>query len=202
VASLVIDTSSELTAFFEAAVRGAAESRGYDPDAPSALYVVGVLSDYARPEALQNERLDRPLTFLLADALETAGPERFLRLRGLGDHVLYLSGFFADHLESCGAPPTFVRSVGAKAYDAAGAMLRRAGGVKQGPDVFDELASNFDELAHLLADVADTLYATSATNPRGVLDLYERWSKRGSPTLADALARAGIVPTRGKGLLH
>src|SRR5262249_3597179 len=168
---------------FEEAVREAAKARGYDPNAPSALYLAGILAAYARPEWFALGALGRPLTLVLAEALEAAGAERFLKLRGLGDHVLYVSGFFADHIESSGVAPTFVRSVGRTAYDAAAAMLRRAGGRARGPDVFDELASNFDELVLVLAEVADALRAASANDPRSVVDLYERWARRGSSAL-------------------
>jgi len=81
-------------------------------------------------------------------------------------------------------------------------MLRRAGGEARGPDVFDELATNFDELAAVLTDVADALRGSSATDSRSVLELYERWTRRGSSALAEALARAGVVPTRGNGTVH
>lgn len=198
----VIAGKVDVDSFFEGAVREAAVGRGYDPDAPSALYLAGVLAAHARPEPILREALERPLTLVLAEALSAAGAERFLRLRGLGDHVLYVSGFFADHIESRGVAPTFVRSVGKTAYDAAGAMLRRVGGEARGPDVFDELATNFDELAAVLTDVADALRAASAKDPRSVLDLYERWMRRGSNALAEALARAGVVPTRGSGAVH
>ncbi|HEX3598155.1 MAG TPA: hypothetical protein VHU80_23765 [Polyangiaceae bacterium] len=197
-----ITGNADVESFFEDAVRDAALGRGYDPDAPSALYLSGVLASYVRPERIPRETLERPLTLVLADALQTAGAERFRRLRGLGDHVLYVSGFFAEHIESRGLAPTFVRGLGKTAYDAAGAMLRRVGGEARGPDVFDELASNFDELAAVLTDVADALRAASARDPRSVLDLYERWVRRGSNALAEALARAGVVPTRGNGTVH
>jgi hypothetical protein len=199
--SPVIAGSVDVDTFFEEAVRDAAKARGYDPDAPSALYIAGILATYARPEWIAHGALEGPLTLALADALQTVGAERFLRLRGLGDHVLYVSGFFADHIESRGVAPTFVRSVGKTAYDAAASMLRRGGGAR-GPDVFDELATNFDELAAVLTDVADALRAGSATDSRSVLDLYERWTRRGSCALAEALARAGVVPTRGNGTVH
>jgi hypothetical protein len=81
-------------------------------------------------------------------------------------------------------------------------MLRRAGGDANGPDVFHELAENFDTLVALLSDVADAIYASSAKDPRDVLELYERWSRRGSRPLGEALARWGVVPTRGNGAVN
>jgi len=198
----VIDPESSVVAFFESKVKDAARARGEDPEAPRALYVAGLLAGYARPEALSREALDRPLSLLLREALVTAGPQRFERLRGLGDHALYVSGFFAESLERRGVPKRFVCELGATAYDAASAMLRRAAGETRGPDVFDDLAHHFEDVVILLEDVADALYAAGAQSPKSVLDVYERWNRRGTPALAEALAAWGIVPTRGNGTLH
>jgi len=202
VSSALIDGKADLVSFFESAVREAASARHYDPDSPASLYLAGVLAAYAKPGAMRPDALDRPLTILLSQALESRGPDRLNRLLWLGDHVLYVSGFFADHLDRTGTPRPFVQSIGAMAYDTAAMMLRAIGGEARGPDVFGELASNFDALAQVLGSVADTLYAASAKDPRGVLELYERWTRRGSHALAEALVRSGAVPTRGSTVVH
>jgi hypothetical protein len=202
VVEALIDDTTNIASFFRDAVRGAAVGRGYDPGAPSALYVASLLADYAMPGSRAPEPLDRPLTVLLVEALGTVGPDRFERLRCLGDQALYLSGFFSDHLERRGVERRYVYDVGATAYDAAGAILRRGGGQQRGPDVFDELATNFTELVALLRDVADVAYAASAHDARGIVDLYERWTRRESPALTAALVRSGVVPSRGGGALH
>jgi len=90
--------------------------------------LAGLLADYAKPDRLEAEALDRPLTLLLDEALHTAGRERFERLRSLGDGVLYTSGFFADHLSTRGVELRYVRALGARAYDSAAAMLRQSAG--------------------------------------------------------------------------
>ena len=198
----VIEAQADVLAFFNDAVRGAAETRGYDPEAPSTAYVAGVLAEYTRPESTHDEALRRPMILLLKDALEANGSERFRRLRGLGDHALYVSGFFADHLDRRGVQRPYVHDLGRTAYDALAAMLRRKGGETRGPDVFHELAENFEELVALVSDVADALYAASAKDPRDILVLYERWSRRGSRALGEALVRWGLAPTRGSGMTH
>lgn len=198
----VFDPQADVVAFFNEAVRGAAETRGYDPQAPSAAYVAALLADYARPESMHEEALRRPMVVLLREALEARGLDRFRRLQGLGDHALYVSGFFADHLEKRGVERPYIHGLGRTAYDALASMLQRGGGEIHGPDVFHELAVNFEELVALLSDVADALYASSARDPRDVLGVYERWSRRGSRALTDALVRWGLVPTRGRGMVH
>lgn len=201
----LIDPRAKVSDFFAEAVREAATGRGYDPGSPSAAYVAGLLADYAKADAARPEALERPLTLLLHDALQAAGPERFHRLRGLGDEALYLSGFFADHLEHRGVEARFVGTVGRASYDAAAAMLRRAAGESRGPDLFGELSANFHDLVLLLRDVADATYAMNARGSKGILGVYERWRQSGSLALARALARWDVVPTRGSpgpGILH
>ncbi|HLK38032.1 MAG TPA: hypothetical protein VKU41_14825, partial [Polyangiaceae bacterium] len=92
------------------------------------------------------------------------------------------------------------------AYGAASSMLRAgAGGGTRGasPDLFAELADNFEAFVDVLGDVADATVAMGADQPAGLLKAYERWLKRGSDTLASALTSRGVIPTRGaRGLVH
>ena len=197
----VIVGSVDVDTFFEEAVRDAARARGYDPDAPGALYLSGVLSAYARPEWVSRAALEQPLSLALAEALHTVGAERFSRLRGLGDHVLYVSGFFAPHLETRGVEVRYVTSLGARAYDNAGRMLRGAAG-DGAPDLFFELAENFERFADLLNSVAEKLSLAAVPSSTAVLKLYERWLKTGSQELGSELMERGVLPTRGAGGLH
>src|SRR5689334_21106552 len=119
---MVIDPRADVVAFFDDAVRGAAETRGYDPNSASSVYVARLLADYAKPEAGRGEVLGRPLVLQLRDALDASGSERFRKLRGLGDHALYVSGFFAEHLESRGVKRPYVNGLGKSAYVALATM--------------------------------------------------------------------------------
>ena len=65
-----------------------------------------------------------------------------------------MSGFFAPHLETRGVEVRYVTSLGARAYDSAGKMLRGASG-DGAPDLFFELAANFERFADLLNKVED-----------------------------------------------
>ena len=85
-------------------------------------------------------------------------------------------------------------------------MLRRTPAetpATRGPDLFAELATNFDAFVGVLTDVADATVATGLETSRGLLKVYERWLKTGSDRLATALTSHGVVPTRGtKGVLQ
>lgn len=199
-----IDLAANLESFFQPLVDEAVKTQRFEATEAAELYLAGLLADFAKPARLESEALERPLTLLLDEALHADGPERFERLRSLGDGVLYTSGFFADHLSTRGVELRYVRTLGARAYDGAASMLRQSAGEGTGaPDVFRELAENFASFAEVVARVADVLHANSAqSSNREVVRLYERWVKTGSAPLAVALAGKGLTPQRGHGGIH
>ena len=197
-----IDLASDVSAFFGPVVAEAIRAHGYETTNAAEAYVVGLLADYTKPGQLGEETLSRPLTLMLDEAMQTSGPERFERLRVIGDGVLYVSGFFGEHLEYRGVQPAYMTTLGACAYENASAMLRGRAAHVNAPDLFTELAEKFRMFVRLLADVAESLRARSARTDGAVVKLYERWLKTGSATLGDALVARGMVPVRGTGLVH
>jgi hypothetical protein len=185
--------------FFREVVCTAIEDRGVEATRDSEAYLISLLADHAyRPNALGE--LSQPFGVRFVQALHSSGGERFARLRSLGDDVLFLSGFFSDHLASRGVEPHYAAGLGQAAYGGVASMLRRHS--EQAPPVFDELADNFSEFVALLQHVADVLVARSLHDHASLLDLYERWSRTGSSALAEALIRLGVAPTRGNPSLN
>jgi len=199
-----IDLSTDVRGFFSELVVAATEDHGIASNDATTAYVAALLADFAHPDGRCLTALERPFTLLLAEAMESVGHERFERLRAVGDGALYLRGFFSEHLETRGVALKYVSAVGARAYDGAATMLRRAHASEAGaPDVFGELSSRFDAFVTLLSSVADRLVAQgTAGSPGGVLKLYERWLKTGSNDLAQALGAHGLMPQRGSGGLQ
>lgn len=196
-----LDLSANLETFFHDVVGGAMKKKQLAASEAAEYYLVSLLTDYARPGARSCEALERPLTLLLDEALHAPGGERFERLRVLGDGVLYVSGFFASHLETRGVEVRYVTSLGARAYDGAGRMLR-SNSAESAPDLFFELAENFQNFSELLQDVAERLLLASAPSSTRLLKLYERWLKTGSEALGSELVGHGVLPVRGQGGLH
>ncbi len=196
-----LDLTANLETFFHDVVDDAMRKKQLAATEAAEYYLVSLLTDYARPNARSCEALERPLTLLLDEALHAPGQERFERLRVLGDGVLYVSGFFAPHLETRGVEVRYVTSLGARAYDSAGKMLRGASG-DSAPDLFFELAENFDRFAELLTAVAEKLSLAASPSSVGILKMYERWLKTGSESLGSELLEHGVLPVRGAGGLH
>ena len=195
-----IDLSGNVSEFFKGLVAEAIQRQAYEPTEAAESYVVALLTDFAKPGQLNEETLNRPVTLLLHEALESSGHERFEKLRVLGDGVLYVSGFFGDHLEIRGIEPEYVSTVGARAYAGASTMLvpTRAG---RQSDVFAELAQKFSLFVGLVRDIAEKLYARGNSH-RATVELYERWLRTGSTSLAQELSTRGVLPVRGSGVLH
>ena len=185
-------------AFFQEIVDDSVRRRGVEASQEATRYIVALLAEQAHHDAA-HANLDRPLAFLLEEALQIAPPaERFQRLRMLGDGVLYTSGFFADHFEARGVEPSYLVGIGTAAYGHAAAMLRRGhDDAPTAPDLFRELAERFAEFKALVADVAHATVAMGVKSSKNVLALYETWLRTGSERLAQALTAQGLMPVRG-----
>jgi len=205
-----IALANSVGSFFHEAVGEAVRTRQIETTEEARSYLVALLSDFAHPNAERDDTFDRPLAFLLDEALRTTGVQRFQRLRALGDGVLYITGFFGDHIETRGDDVGYVTSVGATAYRTVAPMLRRPpadpidSGKRQEADdnVFAQLSQNFARFVEVLTTVADATLAQQARGERGVVMLYERWLKSGSVTLAKEIGARGLVPHRGSGGVH
>ncbi len=194
-----IDLCGDLTQFFLEIVHSVRQRRAYVPTAPAATYLAGLLADHADNEQQVLEN-GQPLTLQLANALALVGMERFERLRRVGDHVLYTTGFFAEHLESRGIAQTYVEELGARAYATAGRMLildRR-----DQNSLFVELSERFHMFVDWVHEVAEILRVSAARSQQALVELYERWLASGSEALATALAQRGLVPVRGPSAIH
>jgi hypothetical protein len=200
---MTIVQAQSVSHFFCEAVEEAMRLQRVDATDDATRYLVALLGDYVHPDRRAGEALERPMTLLLDEALHTPDPaDRFQRLRVIGDGILYGCGFFGDHFEARGVDAKYLRGLGTRAYDEAGSMLRRLPSDSP-PDLFAELAENFDAFVAVLADVADSSVAASLESSRGLLKVYERWLKTGSDRLASALTSRGVVPTRGtRGVLQ
>jgi len=194
-----IVAAGSVNGFFLEVVEDAIKARGVDATGGATSYLVSLLADYTRPDERAEEAMDRPLSFLLDEALHTPAPaERFDRLRALGDGVLYTCGFFGESLEARGVDQGYVIGIGTTAYGAASSMLRvPRESEDERLDVFGELAAKFASLVEVLSEVADATVAQGVASSQGVLKLYERWLKTGSDRLAQALSANGVVPMRG-----
>jgi hypothetical protein len=195
-----IALTASMDDYFRDIVDEAVRAHRLDASAAAQVYLVQLLSDFARPGEDLGSAMESSPTLLLHEAM-AAPPsrEKFTKLRSLGDGVLYHLGFFGDHVAGRGVQKSYVAQVGSSAYENAAAMLRvQAAASHGGPgDVLVELARKFERFVAVLAHVADRAMAQSALGAQGVVKVYERWLRTGSTALATGLAERGLMPTRG-----
>ena len=165
------------------------------------LYLANLLSGFLGTESLLVREDDgtlqrQPLALLLKEALEGEGPARARALRRLGDTSLFVSGMFADSLSASLVDVDYAIAMGTRAYDALGEVAARHGRGER--SLWDELSEKFSQLVEVLNEVSErTLASTNA----GLLRIYEKWIKTGSPRVATLLSEHGVpaVLARPKG---
>lgn len=194
-----IALAPSLGEYFQGPVTESIRAREVEASAAATTYLVKLLEDFGKPTQEAESPLRKPVTFLLHEAMEAQGPDRFKRLQGLGDGVLYGVGFFGESIRE--NDREYFVHVGSQAYGHAARMLH-ASGEGQGPDVLGELAKKFEGFVDVVTDVSDWVMAKSARGHEGLVRIYERWLKTQSPVLSNELAGRGMIPGRSPGGLH
>ena len=197
-----IALTANIEDFFGVALERALAGRQLPATVAAVRYVVVLLCDFARADNEHRPVLERPLTLLFRDALETAGAERFRRLRRLGDGILYVLGFFGSSVSRRGADRGYVMTVGSSANRHAAAMLSVGGGGQAGTDVLGELAVKYPGFVDVISDIADDVAVSAARTDEAVVRLYERWLETGSERLAERLGALGVVPVSSRRGVH
>jgi hypothetical protein len=203
VADASILTSQSIREFFRDLLSKAIENQRARVQPSTELYLVNLLYQYLASEALYVQADDgtwqqKPLAFLLKEALEEQGPARVHLLRRLGDTSLFVSGFFPDSLarRSSLVDVDYYIAMGERAYDAIGAVAARH---KAERCLWDELSGRFALLVDLLNEVSErTLASTNA----GLVRLYERFMKTGSERLQTLLVKQGVTISARKGFVQ
>jgi hypothetical protein len=157
------------------------------PSESAEFYLVQLLESFVRHE---QGLLDRPLALDYLESLDGDPPERYQRLKHVGDTALFVSGVFTDSLESKAVGPNYYTSLGGLAYR----DLASLPGTRLGKDVialFTEMSARFLDFVRVLSQMSlDELF----TSDRDTLRIYRRWLVTRGARDADALVRRGIIP--------
>lgn len=182
--------------FFREALQEAIGHQHFAIEDHTEHYVVNVLTQFSRSEALfdatpEGRRL-RPLALMLADAVAAGPGEAQLQaLQRLGDVSLFIAGFFAQGFSRRLVDVDYHIAMGGRAYDSLAAMSHRTTRGRALEAVFGELAAKFQRLVDALNEVAETAYEHSHSD---LLRLYEIYLKTGSPRARDLLLKLGVQP--------
>jgi hypothetical protein len=193
-------SSQSIRDFFRDLLARAIENQRAQVQPFTELYLVNLLHEFLAAEALYVQSEDgtwqqKPLAFLLKEALEEAGPARLRMLRRLGDTSLFISGFFPDSLarRSSLVDVDYYIAMGKRAYDALSEDARGPSGAQE---LFGELAGRFPQFVDLFAEIAELQELASN---RGLVRLYERFLMTGSQRVAERLRERGVALFSGPG---
>jgi hypothetical protein len=182
--------SESPTEYFRELVESALEHQHLAAGELTSFYLVNLLSGFVRVDRAPSAG-DEPLGLRLAEALQAAGVRQRDGLRRVGDHSLFISGFFSDSLNRRLVDIDYYIQLGACAYSSL---------ARQGDDtlaeVFDELAGKFTAFVDVLGEVSER---TALNSNSDLLRLYEKWVRTRSRRSGDLLASRGIVPNAAVG---
>ena len=129
--------SEVLRDYFTEALGTALSAEHVKPEPATTAYLVNLLCEFA--ERPVQDVVDQPVALL----------ER------VGDHTLYVSGFFSESLSRWELDRSYYLSVGRTAYIRLSALLGLGQSATQFVLVFEELGSEFPRFADVLAHVRE-----------------------------------------------
>jgi hypothetical protein len=173
------------TEYFRELVESAMQRQRLSSGELTSFYLVNLLAGFVRVDRTPATS-DEPLGVRFAKALQEAGVRQRDGLRQVGDHSLFISGFFADSLNRRLVDVDYYIQLGECAY---GSLARQGNGTFG--EVFDELAGKFTAYVDVLGEVSERSALSSNSD---LLRLYEKWVRTRSRRSGDILASRGIVP--------
>ncbi len=187
-------TTANVRSYFQESVLKAMETQGMRARDETVVYLINMLSDFARTDRLYEWTPDgytlRPLAVLYSEALYAKSEEaRNQALRRLGDIALFIAGIFADSLQKQSVNLDYYIAMGGNAY---GYLSDRHRSRAHRP-VFGELSSQFTDFVDILSSIG----SHDRGHDNDIIRLYERWLNTGSKRSAQRLSELGIQVTVG-----
>jgi hypothetical protein len=191
-------TASSMQEYFREAICAAQEKTGVALTDLAESYLINLLDAFARAENVYagTEPGERPALAILMARAEEAEPEERVRIyRHMGDSSLYLTGFFAESVESSMVSRDYYVTMGETAYRHVAGLVRPTAASSSA--LFCELSDRFAELVQLLGEVSlfgltDQAEKTPPDDLQ-VYELLERYRKTGRQDVLDALEKLGVA---------
>ena len=184
--------------YFKELIDKALERQGSAMSEISTFYLVQLLDTFVRqdkPYAELGVGEDPRLAELLCRALMAHGRRRLSLLKATGDVSLFVSGFFSDSLGGGLVDSDYYVRMGGYAYGRLANLSRHRTAVA----VFAELSENFVQFVDVLNEVSE---ASSLTDNKSLLRLYEKWLRTGSKRSENLLREQGVLLVGGSDRVH
>lgn len=187
-----IQMHHSLESYFDELLRSALAAERLELDPVASSYLIKLVSEFGHREVLFSKSAGgdpgTPTLFdLYANAVNAAPSERCNAFRYLGDVALFVSGFFAPHLERSLVGVDYYVDMGGNSYRQAATLSH--GGFAH---VLEQLAAQFRRLVEVMTRVAEQ---TTLPVQRDIGSLFERWTRNPeSEELGRRLMRGHAVP--------
>ena len=185
--------------YFHESVNTAIDHQKVSAEPETIFYLVNLLAQFTRAEALFEHTGDgvviRPLALVYAQAMEA--PSRGMRhhaLKRLGDVALVVAGMFSASLDRKLVGVDYYIAMGGSAYAFLSNDMNHVGAGQAPAQIFAELAVKFQAFVDVLAEVSDN---SSLRASPDILRHYENWAKTGSRRAAEQLRKLGVEPSVG-----
>ena len=183
---------SNLIEFFMGLVRDALRNQRLDTDEMAEFYLVHLLAEFQKTEKIRmrcpKTGQEEPWAITYLRAAQSDSIEKMNLLKGLGDRSLYLSGIFAEYLESTPSGLNYFMSLGGNAYTHLADMISSTT-QSELQDLFQELSNKFCHFVNILSEVSES---AGINKDQDLLKIYERWLKTKNKRLEKTLLQAGI----------
>jgi len=184
---------SSLREFFRNTLREAIARQKLAVEDQTEHYVVNLLTEFSRAEALFESTPEgpklRPLAAMYSDALSAAAADRNRLLQRIGDVSLFIAGFFAQGFARKLVDIDYHIAMGGRAYGSLAGNLGPTSRAAVLSSIFHELAAKFQRFVDALNEISEMAHVHSDSD---ILRLYEIWMKTGSLRAHGVLQRLGV----------
>ncbi|MDZ7736617.1 MAG: hypothetical protein U5P41_11325 [Gammaproteobacteria bacterium] len=189
-------TGMDVREFFQDSVQTAVVRQQVNVADDTVFYVVNMLTEFARSDALYEDtpdgRMIKPLARFYTDAVDaTTIQEANNALKRLGDVALFIAGLYAHSLQRSAVDIDYYIAMGGNAYDCLADSVRRSFHGRTFGEIYQELAEKFAQLVDVLSEVSDEF---QPGHDQDLLRLYEIWMLTGSAQVERKLRQHGIQP--------
>lgn len=178
--------------YFSGQVKEVNERRNLDLSMDLVRYLSALLVELSNTEKAFSE--DHPDT--LSEWHFLAGsshPSKAVHLyKALGDHALYIAGFFSESLDRKPVGVQFYADMGGAAYQRAASLSTLSGHYLALSQIFHELAERFRACIGILTEVSEV---GADNRPQDLVRLYERWLTTQDDWTRERLIALGLIPS-------
>lgn len=193
-------TSLNLQEYFFESVRGALSNQHIEASPETEFYLVQLLTQFAKSEAIyrkEGQRYeDELLCSLLEKAIEADRQARIQLFKRMGDIALYIAGYFPESLSRKIVDLSYYVQMGGSAYSSVSLLVTE----KPIQPLFEELANKFNRWVDILSEVSAR--GKLGRSEKDLLQLYDNWRSTGSRIALTLLKEKGILPHPGSEESH